>query len=201
MAGSEAVEGKYRVRAFCGEQVVEGSFEVRRMKVLDEIDMRFEIEPGCGEDLDDETVSWVVENRGSFPLVVAPPGSLMVGGVGIRLQQWEPPATCDNFVPPETLGVNPSGPGDTLIENLAWDGVGRLELDRVAPGETHERSFCLSALADLCPIAWPPDYFAVSVTTQLLVGPPGGRWAGAGPFRLSASAERDLPPRTAAAER
>jgi hypothetical protein len=100
-------------------------------------------------------------------------------------------------LPSEALGVEVPKPGD-MIENLTWEDVERLELDRLAPGEVRERSFCLSVLAETpCSIAWPPDHFAVSMTTQLLVGPLGGRWAEAGPFRLSASAERDLPPQTA----
>lgn len=196
LSAAKTQEGIYEVRATCQGTTVEGSFAVRRMEILDDIDLRVEFEPECHGNPNDETVSIVVENRSGFPLLAAPPFGLMAHGVSFRIRHRETGAGFAGFVPQEVLGVQPRGPGSVMLENLQWDKLHYLEPDQIPPRNDVRRSFCLTQLAQSpgAEMAWPPGTVHVSASTQVLVGPRDGPWADAGPFRLSAEAERVLPP-------
>ncbi|MDA8020507.1 MAG: hypothetical protein MPN21_23965 [Thermoanaerobaculia bacterium] len=195
LPAAETEEGTYRVRVVCGGQTTEGSFEVRRMEILDEIDFRIEFEPGCREDPNDETILLVLENRSRFPVLVAPPGRLMMNDVSFEMRHRTSEFTCQVFVPNEALGSRTLGEGDTLVELLDWDNRRDVGVEPVSAGETYNYSFCLTDLRDEpCPNAWPPRFVRVSASTQVLVGPRDGPWADSGPFHFSASESRDVPP-------
>ncbi len=155
----DVIPGVYVVRVTCGDATVEGRFTVEDLPVLNDIEARFDVSPGCDGRRSDATATLKVVNRSDQTLFIARPGALMATYVGFRWQARKGTGgSCSGFIPAEALGVTPRIDHSFLIDLLAYDDLGDAPHERLRPAETYVRSFCVSAGRATCPqpAAWPP---------------------------------------------